>query len=116
MNQAKDIVIIGGGLGGLTTGALLAREGCRVTVLEKNPVIGGGLQCFRRGGVLFETGMHVLGGFMPGHNLYRISRYLGILDRLDIRPTDPDCMDACRPTSSSPVTLTTPDWPNCWPI
>lgn len=94
MNQAKDIVIIGGGLGGLTTGALLAREGCRVTVLEKNPVIGGGLQCFRRGGVLFETGMHVLGGFMPGHNLYRISRYLGILDRLDIRPTDPDCMDA----------------------
>ena len=94
MSEGKDIIIIGGGLGGLTTGALLAKEGCRVTVLEKNPVIGGGLQCFRRRGVLFETGMHILGGFGPGHNLNRICTYLGILDKLDIRPTDPDCMDA----------------------
>lgn len=94
MSEGKDIIIIGGGLGGLTTGALLAKEGCRVTVLEKNAVIGGGLQCFRHRGVLFETGMHVLGGFGPGHNLNRICTYLGILDKLDIRPTDADCMDA----------------------
>ena len=53
-----DIIIIGGGLGGLTTGALLAKEGLRVIVLEKNAVIGGGLQTFRRGNIEFETGMH----------------------------------------------------------
>lgn len=93
-NEAKKIVMIGGGLGGLTTGALLAKEGYAVTVLEKNRLIGGGLQCFRRRGVIFETGMHILGGFMPGHNLNRICHYLGILDKLDIRPTDADCMDA----------------------
>ena len=94
MSEGKDIIMIGGGLGGLTTGALLAKEGYRVTVLEKNPIIGGGLQCFHRRGVLFETGMHVLGGFEPGHNLHRICTYLGILDKLDIRATDADCMDA----------------------
>lgn len=93
-NEVKRIVIIGGGLGGLTTGALLAKEGYTVTVLEKNRIFGGGLQCFRRRGVIFETGMHILGGFMPGHNLNRICHYLGILDKLDIRPTDADCIDA----------------------
>ena len=92
--EGKHVVMIGGGLGGLTTGALLALEGYAVTILEKNRIIGGGLQCFHRRGVIFETGMHILGGFMPGHNLNRICAYLGILDKLDIRPTDADCIDA----------------------
>lgn len=90
----KNILIIGGGLGGLTTGALLAKEGYKVTVLEKNRTIGGGLQCFRRKGVIFETGMHVLGGFLPGQSLYKICRHLGIGDKLHIRHTDSDCIDA----------------------
>ena len=32
----KTAVIIGGGLGGLFTGAILSKEGFKVTVLEKN--------------------------------------------------------------------------------
>lgn len=47
----KSVLIIGGGLGGLMTGALLAKEGYRITVLEKNAIIGGGLQNFCREGV-----------------------------------------------------------------
>ena len=90
----KNVVMIGGGLGGLMTGALLAKEGYAVTVLEKNPIIGGGLQCFRRHGVIFETGMHILGGFMPGQNIHKICNYLGILDDLEIRHTDVDCIDS----------------------
>lgn len=90
----KDIIMIGGGLGGLVTGAFLAKEGFRVTVLEKNPIIGGGLQCFYRHGVIFETGMHILGGFMPGDNLHKIFTYLGILDKLHIRHTDSNCIDS----------------------
>ena len=93
-DQEKNIIIIGGGLGGLMTGALLAKEGYVVSVLEKNRIIGGGLQCFRRNGVVFETGMHILGGFMPGKNLNKICHYLGILDNLHIRHTDADCIDS----------------------
>lgn len=92
--MGKDTVIIGGGLGGLMAGAFLAKEGYKVTVLEKNRIIGGGLMCFRRRGTVFETGMHILGGFMPGNNLHKICTYLGILDKLDIRHTDPDCIDS----------------------
>lgn len=36
----KTVVIIGAGLGGLFTGAILAKEGLFVKVLEKNHTIG----------------------------------------------------------------------------
>ena len=66
----KTCVIIGGGIGGLVTGALLAKGGYKVTVLEKNAIIGGGLQTFKRNGVGFPTGMHIFGGFQEGGNLH----------------------------------------------
>ena len=89
----KSVIIIGGGFGGLTTGALLAREGLHVTVLEKNSEIGGGLQSFTRRGVHFETGMHILGGLSEGGSVRRIFEYLGIMDKLRIERCDLDCMD-----------------------
>ncbi|MBF1605504.1 MAG: FAD-dependent oxidoreductase, partial [Prevotella shahii] len=84
----NDIIIIGGGLGGLTTGALLAKEGRKVTVLEKNNIVGGGLQNFTRKGILFDTGMHMLGGFRPGQTLYRICQHLGIMQKLKLKRVD----------------------------
>lgn len=87
----EKILIIGGGLGGLFTGAFLAKEGYTVTVLEKNATIGGGLQTFKYKGEIFETGMHVMGGFQKGGTLYKICRYLGVYDKLSITPEDSDC-------------------------
>lgn len=89
----SDIVIIGAGLGGLFAGALMAREGRRVTILEKNAGIGGGLQTFTRFGETFDTGMHVIGGMQKGGNVRRICEYLGILPDVDIRPVDDRCTD-----------------------
>ena len=91
MNQ--KVVIIGAGLGGLFTGAILAKEGLQVTVLEKNATIGGGLQTFKRFGEVFDTGMHVIGGMQPGGNIWRICRYLGIVDKIRIKDVDADCTD-----------------------
>jgi all-trans-retinol 13,14-reductase len=90
----NKVLIIGGGLGGLFTGALLSKEGYEVTVLEKNRIIGGGLQCFTRRGDVFETGMHILGGFRYGGSLHKICSYLGIMDKLSIRHTDNDAIDS----------------------
>lgn len=89
----KKCVIIGGGIGGLFTGALLSKNGYIVTVLEKNAIIGGGLQCFRRDGKIFETGMHVAGGLEPGDSLYRICKYLEVYDKLDIQHVPHGCID-----------------------
>lgn len=89
----KRVVIIGAGLGGLFTGAILSKEGFQVTVLEKNATIGGGLQTFQRFGEHFDTGMHVIGGMQPGGNIWKICRYLGILDDIRIKDVDDDCTD-----------------------
>ncbi|MBQ9185141.1 MAG: NAD(P)/FAD-dependent oxidoreductase [Bacteroidales bacterium] len=89
----KTVLIIGAGVGGLFTGALLAKEGFRVTVLEKNATIGGGLQNFTRFGEVFDTGMHVIGGMQPGGNVRKICEFLGILDKVSVVDVDDDCMD-----------------------
>lgn len=89
----KNVVIIGGGLGGLVSGALLSKEGFRVTVLEKNAIYGGGLQCFKRNGMSFATGMHVFGGFQADGSLRKICNYLGIMDRISLCFMDEDGFD-----------------------
>ncbi len=89
----NSVVIIGGGLGGLFCGAILAKEGLHVTVLEKNVTIGGGLQTFQRFGEVFDTGMHVVGGMQPGGNIWRICRYLDIEDKVRLKEVDADCAD-----------------------
>ncbi|MBR1502582.1 MAG: NAD(P)/FAD-dependent oxidoreductase [Prevotella sp.] len=79
----QRVVIIGSGLGGLSCGLILSRYGYDVTILEQGEQIGGCLQCFRRQGVKFETGMHFIGSADEGQVLNRLLRYLGVLD--DIR-------------------------------
>ena len=90
----STVIIIGAGLGGLFTGAILAKEGFQVTLLEKNATIGGGLQTFRRFGEHFDTGMHVIGGMRPHGNIWKICRYLGILDHVQLQDVDDDCTDS----------------------
>ena len=89
----KSAVIIGGGLGGLFTGAILAKEGIRVTIIEKTANVGGGLQSFTRFGETFDTGMHVIGGMQEGGNIRRICEYLGIYDKVHIRDVDSEMVD-----------------------
>lgn len=91
-NSSKkyDIVIVGAGLGGLFTGALLAKEGKKVCVLEKNFQIGGNLQVFNRKGCSFSAGMHYAGSLDKGQILYKIFKYLNIYDKIDIYKLDKD--------------------------
>ena len=49
-------VIIGAGIAGLATAALLAKEGHDVVVLEKNGHVGGRAGTATRGGFRFDTG------------------------------------------------------------
>lgn len=86
-------IIIGGGIAGLFTGAFLAKNGVNVTILEKNATAGGGLQCFYRNGKVFDTGIHIMGGFEENGALTKICRYLGVYDKLDIQHIPSDCVD-----------------------
>ena len=41
MTNKKTLCIIGAGIGGLTASALLTRQGYKVTIFEKESIIGG---------------------------------------------------------------------------
>lgn len=76
----NDVLIIGSGLGGLECGALLAKRGYRVLVLEGSNQPGGCMQSFRRGGLSYDTGLHYVGGLAPGQTMHKAFAELGLLD------------------------------------
>jgi all-trans-retinol 13,14-reductase len=56
-----DYVVIGSGMGGMTTAALLAKLGRRVLVLEQHYVPGGFTHEFKRPGYHWDVGVHAVG-------------------------------------------------------
>jgi len=88
MNEKYDIVIIGSGLGGFVSAIILAKEGYKVCVFEKNQQFGGNLQTFSRDKVIFDTGVHYIGGLSEGQNLNYYFKYLEILDEIELKKMD----------------------------
>lgn len=87
-----DTVVIGAGLGGLSTAAFLAANGQQVLVLEQNQVAGGCSQVFRRQGNKFEfdVGVHYVGECEPGGKVRTLMDALGLDERITWSPLDPD--------------------------
>lgn len=72
------IGIIGAGVGGLFTAALLAEKGYQVTVLEQASYYGGGLSSFQRYGKTWQTATHVVCGLKEEQEIGAILKRLGI--------------------------------------
>jgi len=67
-----DVIIIGGGLSGLTAASLLAKRKLTVAVVEKSYNPGGSCGVFKRGQVTFDIGAAMLYGFgEKGFNAHR---------------------------------------------
>jgi len=58
MDGTFDAIVIGSGLGGLTAGALYARTGARVLLLERNTAFGGAATTYHRGALTIEASLH----------------------------------------------------------
>jgi C-3',4' desaturase CrtD len=74
----KRVVIVGAGVGGLTAGALLARAGLDVTVLEAHIYPGGCAGTFYHQGYRFDAGATLAAGFGANGGMERIGEALGI--------------------------------------
>jgi squalene-associated FAD-dependent desaturase len=72
--RQQRVVVIGGGLGGITAAIALAEAGAAVTLIEARPRLGGATTSFNRGALVVDTGQHVF--------LRCCSAYQGLLARL----------------------------------
>lgn len=77
-SKASDVIVVGGGLGGLASAALLARKGLRVRVLEKASHPGGRARSRVQDGFVLNQGAHAL---------YRGGRGTKLLRELGIVPS-----------------------------
>jgi all-trans-retinol 13,14-reductase len=88
-----DFVIVGGGIGGLICGCLLAKEGYKVCILEKHYTIGGGLHVFKKHNMVFETGIHYVSGFLNNQVLSKLFNYLDVLEDIKLKELDANAFD-----------------------
>lgn len=101
----KTITIIGAGLGGLTAGALLAKKGYKVTILEQHNIVGGSATTFKRkGGFTCEVGLHEMNAVFSDPGKKEIFEALNVYDNIEfVRP------DEFFRVSGSSIDFTMPD-------
>jgi phytoene dehydrogenase-like protein len=81
MSEYDDIVV-GSGVSGMTAALLMALNGHKVLLLEKDRQMGGSLRRFRRQGIPFDTGFHFTGGLHAQGVLRAMLAVLGIAEAI----------------------------------
>ncbi|NQW37052.1 MAG: NAD(P)/FAD-dependent oxidoreductase [Flavobacteriales bacterium] len=61
VQENYDTIIIGSGMGAMATGAILAKEGQKVLILERHYTAGGFTHIFKRKGYEWDVGIHYIG-------------------------------------------------------
>jgi 15-cis-phytoene desaturase len=102
--MAEQVVVVGGGLAGLSVAARLAHHGCAVTLLEKAPKLGGRALTIPLKGFNFNFGAHAIYG-RDRSALRKYEQELGL--RIDWRPFSPHKVyyDLGDETTPMPATL-----------
>lgn len=78
-----DVIVIGGGLGGLSAAAMLSKAGLETILLEQFHKTGGLVSGFEREGYHFETAIRFLPGANQGGKLKRLLDETGVGEGLD---------------------------------
>ncbi|MHB8896505.1 MAG: phytoene desaturase family protein [Candidatus Geothermincolia bacterium] len=83
-----DVIVIGAGLGGLTSGSILAKQGRKTLVVEQGERLGGCCSTFEREGYKFDVGASIVEVIKPIEMAFEM---LGtsLADEVDLIPCDP---------------------------
>lgn len=84
----SEVVVVGGGIGGLTVAALLAARGVNVCLLEREPRVGGCAASFEKFGYTFEQGYGLYSAWRPNDIHDRVFKELPV-DAPEVRLLEP---------------------------
>ena len=87
LDPAYDALVIGSGIGGLTTAALLSDLGWKVCVLEQHYTAGGYTHSYERNGYEWDVGVHYIGDVGAKTRTRKLFDYLTD-DQLQWAPMD----------------------------
>lgn len=93
MTHDYDDLVIGAGMAGLTVGALLAKAGRRVLVVEAHDVAGGYAHTFTLKNFRFCAQVHYIFSCAEGESVHTLLSELGVADRVPFLRLDPDGFD-----------------------
>lgn len=82
-----DYAVVGSGVGGSSSAALLQKKGYRVALFEKDRNLGGCSSSFYHNGFMYNTGATTLAGYQEGHIVKEIFDEIGfmpVVKELDI--------------------------------
>ncbi len=83
-SASQNALVIGSGVGGLSTAIILAQLGFKTTVIEKNPLPGGLMRGYTRKGLDCAVGVHYLGSLDDGQVLRRLFDFLGVSPKIPL--------------------------------
>ncbi len=71
LEETYDTIVIGSGMGGLATAAILSKQGQKVLVLERHYTAGGFTHIFKRKGYEWDVGIHYIGEMQRENSVLR---------------------------------------------
>ncbi len=103
MKSKQKVIVVGAGIGGLTTAALLAKRGYEVIVYDLAAIAGGCASTFKRRGFIFDVGATQVAGLESGGIHDRIFRELEI-ELPEATYCDPACA-VFLPNENEPINV-----------
>ena len=86
--MSKKIVIVGGGVAGLTAGIYAQKNGFESMIVEKNHFAGGNLTGWKRKNCYIDNCVHWLCGSKNGNYLNKLWKEIGAFDNLQLHQSE----------------------------